>query len=103
MQKRSDSSFFVELVLGGKSKRVDPAKFVIWRIGHCAFDGGGAAGIGRLPQNTKQGFRLAHLSLLRRYVGYVSVVSYPDKAFVLANKRPTLRSQRVFDEIVTRW
>jgi len=69
MQERSDGSFFVELVLGGKSKSVDSAKFVIGRIGHCAFDGSGAAGIGRLPQNTKEGFRLAHLSPLCRYVG----------------------------------
>ena len=69
MQERSNSSFFVELVLGGKSKRVDAAKFVIWRIVDGAFDGSGAAGIGRLPQNTKEGFRLAHLSLLCRYVG----------------------------------
>ena len=69
MQERSDSSFFVQPVLGGKSKRVDPTKFVIGRIGHRAFDGSGAAGIGRLSQNTKEGFRLAHLSLLCRYVG----------------------------------
>jgi hypothetical protein len=69
MQKRSNSSLFVKLVLGGKSKRVDPAKFVIGRISHRAFDGSGAAGIGRLPQNTEEGFRLAHLSLLCRYVG----------------------------------
>ena len=69
MQERSDGSFFVELVLGGKSKRVDTAKFVIGRISHCAFDGSGAACISRLPQNTKEGFRLAHLSLLCRYVG----------------------------------
>jgi hypothetical protein len=33
---RSDSSFFVQLVLSGKSKRVDSAKFEIGRIGHCA-------------------------------------------------------------------
>ena len=46
MQERSNSSFFVELVLGGKSKRVDSAKFVIWRIGDGAFDGSGAAGVG---------------------------------------------------------
>ena len=52
-----------ELVFDGKSNCVDPAKFVIWRIGHCAFDGSGTAGIGRLPQNTEEGFRLAHLSL----------------------------------------
>jgi hypothetical protein len=69
MQERSNSSFFVELVLGGKSKRVDSAKFVIWRIGDGAFDGSRAACISRLPQNTKEGFRLAHLSLLCCYVG----------------------------------
>jgi hypothetical protein len=34
------------------------AKFVIGRIGHCAFDGSGAAGIGRLPQNTEESLRL---------------------------------------------
>ena len=45
MQERSNSSFFVELVLGGKSKRVDSAKLVIWRIGNGAFDGSRAAGI----------------------------------------------------------
>jgi hypothetical protein len=69
MQERSNSSFFVQIILGGKSKRVDSAKFVIGRIGDCAFDSSGAAGIGRLPQNTEEGFRLAHLSLLCRYVG----------------------------------
>jgi hypothetical protein len=67
MQERSNSSFFVELVLGGKSKRVDSAKFVILRIGDGAFDGSGAAGIARLPQNSKEGFRLAHLIPSRRY------------------------------------
>src|SRR5262245_66675297 len=61
MQERSDGSFFVQLILGGKSKRVDSAKFVIGRIGHRAFDGSSAAAIGRLPQNTEEGFRLAHL------------------------------------------
>jgi hypothetical protein len=61
MKERSNSSFFVKLVLGGKSKRVDSAKLVIWRIGNGAFDCSRAAGIGRLPQNTKEGFRLAHL------------------------------------------
>jgi hypothetical protein len=45
---RSDSSFFVQLVLGGKSKRVDSAKFEIGRIGHCTFDGSGAAGTARI-------------------------------------------------------
>jgi hypothetical protein len=69
MQERSNSSFLVELILGGKSKRVDSAKFVIWRIGDGAFDGSSAAGIGRLPQNTKERFRLAHLSLPCRYLG----------------------------------
>ena len=69
MQERSDGSFFVELILGGKSKRVDTAKFVIGRIRHCAFDGSGAVGIGRQPQNTKEGLRLAHVSLLCRDVG----------------------------------
>jgi hypothetical protein len=37
---------------------------VILRIGDGAFDGSGAAGIGRLPQNTEEGFRLAHLTPL---------------------------------------
>ena len=60
MQERSNGSFVVELVLSGKSKRVDSAKFVIRRIGDGAFDGSRAAGIGRLSQNTKKGFRLAH-------------------------------------------
>jgi hypothetical protein len=69
MQERSNSSFFVELVLGGKSKRVDSAKFVILRIGDSAFDGSGTAGIGRLPQNSKEGFRIAHLIPSRRYIG----------------------------------
>ena len=64
MQKRSNGSFFVELVFGGKRERVDSAKLVIWRSGDGAFDGSGAAGIGRLPQNTKEGFRLAHLNPL---------------------------------------
>jgi hypothetical protein len=66
MQERSDSSFFIQLFLGGKSKRVDSAKFVIGRIGHCALNGSGAAGIGRLPQNTEKRFCLAHVSLLCR-------------------------------------
>ena len=74
MQERSDSSFFVELVLGGKSKRVDSAKFVIGRIGHCAFDGSGAAGIGRLPQDTEEGFCLAHLTSRARC--QVSMLDY---------------------------
>ena len=39
MQERSDSSFFVQLILGGKSNG---------GIGDCAFDGSGAAGI--VPQ-----------------------------------------------------
>ena len=69
MQERSDSSFFIQLVLGGKGKRVNSTKFVIGRIGHCAFDSGGAASIGRLPQNTDEGFRLAHVSLLCRVLG----------------------------------
>ena len=60
----NNGSFFVQLVLGGKSKRVDSAKFVIGRIGHRAFDGSSAAAIGRLPQNTEEGFRLAHLTPL---------------------------------------
>jgi hypothetical protein len=53
MQKRSDSSFFIELFLGGKSKRVDSAKFVIGRIGHCALNGSGAAGIGNCRKTPK--------------------------------------------------
>jgi len=64
MQERSDGSLFVQLVFGGKSKRVDSAKFVIGRIGDRAFDGSSAAAIGRLPQNTEEGFRLAHLTPL---------------------------------------
>jgi hypothetical protein len=64
VQERSNSSFFVELVFGGKRERVDSAKLVIWRGGDGAFDGSGAAGIGRLPQNTKEGFRLTHLIAL---------------------------------------
>ena len=64
MQERGDGSFFVQLVLGGKSKRVDSAKFVIGRIDDRAFDGSSAAAIGRLPQNTEEGFRLAHLTPL---------------------------------------
>jgi len=43
MQERSDDSFFAQLVLGGKSKRVDSAKFVIRRIGDRVFDGSSAA------------------------------------------------------------
>ena len=69
MEERSNSSFLVELVLGGKGKRIDSAKLLIWRLCDGAFDGSGAAGIPRLPQNTKEGFRLAHLNLLCRYVG----------------------------------
>jgi hypothetical protein len=61
MQKRSDGAFFIQLVLAGKSKRVDSAKIVIGRIGNRVFNGSGAAGIGRLPQNIEEGFRLAHL------------------------------------------
>ena len=49
MQERSDSSFFIEIVLSGKSKRIDSAKFMIRRIGDCAFDSCDAARIGRLP------------------------------------------------------
>jgi hypothetical protein len=60
MQERSDSSFFIQLVLSGKTERVESAKFVIGRVGDCVFDGSGAAGVGRLPQNTKERFRLAH-------------------------------------------
>jgi hypothetical protein len=67
VQERSNGSFFVELVIGGKSKCVDSAKFVVGRIGDRTFDGSGAAGISRLSQNTKEGFRLAHLTSRTRY------------------------------------
>jgi hypothetical protein len=62
MQERSDSSFFVQLVPGGKSKRVDSAKLMIRRVDDRAFDGSGAANISRLPQDTEEGLRLAHLT-----------------------------------------
>jgi hypothetical protein len=55
------------LILGSKGKRVDSAKFVIGRSGDRAFDGSGAAGIGR-PQDTEEGFRLAHPDLPRATV-----------------------------------
>jgi len=68
MQERSNSSFFVELVLGGKRKHVDSAKFVIGRVGDRAFNGSSASAIGCLPQNTKEGFSLAHLTALAQCV-----------------------------------
>ena len=46
MQECSNSSLFVKLVLGGKSKCVDSAKFVVGRISDGTFDGSGAAGVG---------------------------------------------------------
>ena len=67
MQERCNSSFFVQLLLGSKSKCVDSAKFVVGRISDGTFDGSGAAGVGRLPQDIKEGFRLAHLTSRTRY------------------------------------
>jgi hypothetical protein len=84
MQERSDGSFFVQLVLGGKSKRVDSAKFVIGRIGDRAFDGSSAATVGRLPQNTKESFRLAHRTPLAPLCSLSRQGSCRDKACAFA-------------------
>src|SRR5262249_41088580 len=96
MQERSDGSFFVQLVLGGKSKRVDSAKFVIGRIGDRAFDGSSAAAVRRLPQNTEEGFRLAHLTLLAPRCSLSRHRVLPRQGVCLCLRRPDFGSGRIF-------
>src|SRR5262245_48387448 len=96
MQERSDGSFFVQLALGGESKRVDSAKFLIWRIGDRAFDGSSAAAIGRLPQNTEQGFRLAHLTPLAPLYSLSRQRVLPRQGVCLCLRRPDFGSGRIF-------
>src|SRR5262249_38434003 len=96
MQERSDGSFFVQLVLGGKSKRVDSAKFVIGRIGDRAFDGSSAAAVRRLPQNTEEVSLLVPLPLLARRCSLSRHGVLPRKGVCLCLRRLDFGSGRIF-------
>ena len=60
VQERGDRAFLVESTLGGEGERVDAAQLAIKPALHQIFDGGDTIRIGRLPQDTKQGFGFAH-------------------------------------------
>ena len=109
MQERGDGALFVEAVLGGEGERVDAAKIAIGRFAHRLLDGGGAVGIGRLPQHAEKGFGFAHRWLpltLKCRAGNVSIGRQAgDKAHRReARLRQQRASQRIdpFDHLLVR-
>ena len=60
MQERGDGAFLIESALRGESERVDAAQIAIKPVLHQIFDCRDAIRVGRLPEDTKQGFGFTH-------------------------------------------